>query len=189
MRDRDVTLDRKRALTRLVTRYIGLLPVKPVRQIDLAQLSRTARQPALRQCVRADQAGQVGTPLPSVACSLCGQRIRSDQYCCLNRQGQTISNQAKASTHHGRKSSSGGRLPQFRMTRLPIVRLLVVARADGRSADAIGEALGGTSPLRLAFHLSQLEQAGLDREPARGLVNYLQCHLPGAVGASGISHA
>lgn len=46
-------------------------------------------------------------------------------------------------------------------TRLRIVHLLVVAGADGRSAGAIGDALGGPPPSRLSFHLSQLEQAVL----------------------------
>ena len=57
-------------------------------------------------------------------------------------------------------------------TRLRIVRLLVVAGADGRSAGAIGEELGGTPPSRLSFHLSQLEQAGLvvSRREGRSII-------------------
>lgn len=57
-------------------------------------------------------------------------------------------------------------------TRLRIVRLLVVAGADGRSAGAIGEALGGVPPSRLSFHLSQLEQAGLivSRREGRSII-------------------
>ncbi len=46
-------------------------------------------------------------------------------------------------------------------TRLRIVRLLVVAGADGRPAGAIAEALDGAPPSRISFHLNQLEQAGL----------------------------
>jgi DNA-binding transcriptional ArsR family regulator len=37
----------------------------------------------------------------------------------------------------------------------------VVVGADGRSAGAIGEALGDTSPSRLSFYLNQLQQSGL----------------------------
>lgn len=57
-------------------------------------------------------------------------------------------------------------------TRLRIVRLLMVAGADGRSAGVIGEALGGTPPSRLSFHLSQLEQAGLvvSRREGRSII-------------------
>ncbi|MDF0544330.1 metalloregulator ArsR/SmtB family transcription factor [Sphingobium sp. H39-3-25] len=57
-------------------------------------------------------------------------------------------------------------------TRLRIVRLLVVAGADGRSAGAIGEALGCIPPSRLSVHLCQLEQAGLvvSRREGRSLI-------------------
>jgi DNA-binding transcriptional ArsR family regulator len=57
-------------------------------------------------------------------------------------------------------------------TRLRIVRLLVVAGAEGRLAGAIGEALGGTPPSRLSFHLSHLEQAGLvvSRREGRSII-------------------
>ena len=46
-------------------------------------------------------------------------------------------------------------------TRLRIVRLLVVAGADGLAAGAIAEKLGGAASSRISFHLSQLENAGL----------------------------
>ena len=57
-------------------------------------------------------------------------------------------------------------------TRLRIVRLLVVAGAAGRSAGAIGEALGDTSPSRLSFHLNQLQQSGLieNRREGRSII-------------------
>ncbi|MDK2770311.1 ArsR family transcriptional regulator [Sphingomonas koreensis] len=57
-------------------------------------------------------------------------------------------------------------------TRLRIVRFLVVAGADGRSAGAIGEALGDTSPSRLSFHLNQLQQSGLieSRREGRSII-------------------
>ncbi|WP_246881361.1 metalloregulator ArsR/SmtB family transcription factor [Acidovorax sp. JG5] len=46
-------------------------------------------------------------------------------------------------------------------TRLRIVRLLVVAGAEGLSAGAIAEKLGGSVVPRISFHLSQLDHAGL----------------------------
>ncbi|MBD8566218.1 helix-turn-helix transcriptional regulator [Oxalobacteraceae sp. CFBP 13730] len=46
-------------------------------------------------------------------------------------------------------------------TRLRIVRMLVVAGADGMAAGAINEKLGESTGSRVSFHLSQLEQAGL----------------------------
>ena len=46
-------------------------------------------------------------------------------------------------------------------TRLRIVRLLVVAGADGLAAGTIAEKLGGAASSRISFHLSQLENAGL----------------------------
>ncbi|MGL3822278.1 ArsR/SmtB family transcription factor [Sphingopyxis sp. R3-92] len=57
-------------------------------------------------------------------------------------------------------------------TRLRIVRMLVVAGADGRSAGAIGEALGGAPASRLSFHLGQLERSGLivSRREGRSII-------------------
>lgn len=57
-------------------------------------------------------------------------------------------------------------------TRLRIVRLLVVAGAEGMAAGAIAEALGGAAPSRVSFHLSQLEHAGLvqSRREGRSIV-------------------
>lgn len=57
-------------------------------------------------------------------------------------------------------------------TRLRIVRMLVVAGADGRSAGAIAEALEGAPASRISFHLSQLEQAGLveSRREGRSII-------------------
>ncbi|WP_394269834.1 ArsR/SmtB family transcription factor [Qipengyuania sp.] len=56
-------------------------------------------------------------------------------------------------------------------TRLRIIRMLVVAGADGRSAGFIAEALGA-QPSRISFHLSQLEQAGLveSRREGRSII-------------------
>ena len=45
--------------------------------------------------------------------------------------------------------------------RLRIVRMLVVAGADGMSAGAIAAALDGAQPSRVSFHLKELEQSGL----------------------------
>lgn len=53
-------------------------------------------------------------------------------------------------------------------TRLRIVRLLVVAGADGMAAGTIGEALGGAASSRVSFHLSQLEHAGLVKSRREG---------------------
>lgn len=53
-------------------------------------------------------------------------------------------------------------------TRLRIIRLLVVAGADGRPAGAIAEALDGAQPSRVSFHLNQLEQAGLVESRRKG---------------------
>ncbi|QQA42120.1 ArsR/SmtB family transcription factor [Pelagovum pacificum] len=52
-------------------------------------------------------------------------------------------------------------------TRLQIVRALVSAGPEGMTAGLLGEAVGGVSSSRLAFHLSHLERGGLvtsDRE-------------------------
>lgn len=46
-------------------------------------------------------------------------------------------------------------------TRLRIVRMLVVAGADGMAAGAIARALDGASGPRVSFHLKELEHAGL----------------------------
>lgn len=53
-------------------------------------------------------------------------------------------------------------------TRLRIIRLLVVAGAQGMPAGEIGNALGGVTSSRLSFHLTQLEQAGLVRKKREG---------------------
>ncbi|MBB3888301.1 ArsR/SmtB family transcription factor [Xanthomonas campestris] len=45
--------------------------------------------------------------------------------------------------------------------RLRIVRMLVVAGAEGMSAGAIAAALDGSQPSRVSFHLKELEQAKL----------------------------
>jgi len=57
-------------------------------------------------------------------------------------------------------------------TRLRIVRMLVVAGADGQAAGAIAEAMGGAPASRISFHLSQLEQAGLieSRREGRSII-------------------
>lgn len=46
-------------------------------------------------------------------------------------------------------------------TRLRVLRLLVSAGPEGMAAGALGEAVGGASSSRLAFHLAALEAAGL----------------------------
>lgn len=46
-------------------------------------------------------------------------------------------------------------------TRLRIVRMLVVAGADGMAAGAIAGVLDGASGPRVSFHLKELERAGL----------------------------
>lgn len=46
-------------------------------------------------------------------------------------------------------------------TRLRIVRLLVVAGAEGMASGQIAEALDGAARSRISFHLSHLENAGL----------------------------
>lgn len=53
-------------------------------------------------------------------------------------------------------------------TRLRIVRLLVVAGAEGLPAGAIAEKLGGAASPRISFHLAQLEQAGLIQSRRNG---------------------
>jgi len=57
-------------------------------------------------------------------------------------------------------------------TRLRIVRLLVVAGANGLAAGAIAEQLGGATAPRISFHLSQLEHAGLieSRRDGRSII-------------------
>ncbi|HHG5368149.1 TPA: ArsR/SmtB family transcription factor [Pseudomonas aeruginosa] len=45
--------------------------------------------------------------------------------------------------------------------RLRIVRMLVVAGAEGMSAGAIAEALDHAQPSRVSFHLKELERAQL----------------------------
>lgn len=45
--------------------------------------------------------------------------------------------------------------------RLRIVRMLVVAGADGMAAGAIASALDGAQPSRVSFHLKELEHARL----------------------------
>jgi ArsR family transcriptional regulator, arsenate/arsenite/antimonite-responsive transcriptional repressor len=57
-------------------------------------------------------------------------------------------------------------------TRLRIVRMLVVAGADGRSAGAIAEVLDGASASRTSFHLNQLAKAGLieSRREGRSII-------------------
>jgi len=45
--------------------------------------------------------------------------------------------------------------------RLRIVRMLIVAGADGMAAGAIASALDGAQPSRVSFHLKGLEHAGL----------------------------
>ena len=57
-------------------------------------------------------------------------------------------------------------------TRLRIVRMLVVAGADGLPAGAIAEQLAGAASSRVSFHLSHLERAGLivGRREGRSIV-------------------
>lgn len=57
-------------------------------------------------------------------------------------------------------------------TRLRIIRMLVVAGADGMAAGTIAEQLGGCTASRLSFHLSQLEHAGLveSRREGRSII-------------------
>lgn len=57
-------------------------------------------------------------------------------------------------------------------TRLRIIRLLVVAGADGMAAGAITEALGETAASRISFHLSHLEHADLvtSRRDGRSII-------------------
>lgn len=46
-------------------------------------------------------------------------------------------------------------------TRLRIIRLLIVAGAEGMASGDIANALDGSAPSRVSFHLGQLEKAGL----------------------------
>lgn len=57
-------------------------------------------------------------------------------------------------------------------TRLRIIRMLVVAGADGMAAGTITAQLGNTSASRVSFHLSQLEHAGLvqSRRDGRSII-------------------
>lgn len=57
-------------------------------------------------------------------------------------------------------------------TRMRIVRMLVVAGADGMAAGAIAEQLGGAASSRVSFHLAQLERAGivLSRREGRSII-------------------
>lgn len=57
------------------------------------------------------------------------------------------------------------------ITRLQMVRALVVAGIDGLAAGAIGEAVGASTS-STSFHLSNLEQAGLvkSRREARSII-------------------
>jgi ArsR family transcriptional regulator len=57
------------------------------------------------------------------------------------------------------------------VTRLRIVRLLVIAGPDGMPAGAIGEAMGASSS-KISFHLSHLERSGLiqSRRDARSII-------------------
>lgn len=45
--------------------------------------------------------------------------------------------------------------------RLRVVRMLIVAGADGMAAGAIAEALGNAPSSRVSFHLKELDHAGL----------------------------
>lgn len=57
-------------------------------------------------------------------------------------------------------------------TRLRIIRMLVVAGADGMAAGAIGDKLGGAASSRVSFHLTHLENAGLieSRRDGRSII-------------------
>ena len=57
-------------------------------------------------------------------------------------------------------------------TRLRIVRMLVVAGADGMAAGAIADQLGGAASSRVSFHLAHLERAGLvlSRREGRSII-------------------
>lgn len=46
-------------------------------------------------------------------------------------------------------------------TRLKIIRILIVAGADGLSAGEISKAVNCSTPSKISFHLSHLEHAGL----------------------------
>lgn len=56
--------------------------------------------------------------------------------------------------------------------RLRIVRMLVTAGADGKSAGAIADALDRAAPSKVSFHLNQLESAGLveSRREGRSII-------------------
>jgi ArsR family transcriptional regulator, arsenate/arsenite/antimonite-responsive transcriptional repressor len=57
-------------------------------------------------------------------------------------------------------------------TRLRIVRMLVVAGAEGMAAGAITDAVGDGAASRISFHLNHLEQAGLitSRRDGRSII-------------------
>lgn len=53
-------------------------------------------------------------------------------------------------------------------TRLRIIRMLVVAGADGMSAGSIAAKLDGAQPARISFHLKELSHARLVRSRREG---------------------
>lgn len=67
-------------------------------------------------------------------------------------------------------------------TRLRIVRLLVRAGPDGMASGAIGEAMGGATSSRMAFHLKNLEHAGLVQSRREGRFIIYTAVLPALSG-------
>lgn len=59
------------------------------------------------------------------------------------------------------KSALAGFSALAHQDRLRIIRMLVVAGADGMAAGSIASALGDAPPSRISFHLKELEHAGL----------------------------